>query len=193
MLRTTTIIVISISVILMMMAFGCSESEDTILSPRDRDDSVPCGYEPGVVVVQFDGDASLVDIDIVVRSFGLGYRYMSMGQFWVVADVVQGEAVEIQERISASPLVENVVLAHRSYPDRASFLVMQFAVGVALEDALAFVRSYAELAITRSRRDPVMVFFEVVVGHEDDWISHFLDEELVIWSGKSWVACPAAR
>ena len=187
MIRRATAILVTISVVFMVTASGCSESDDTIVVPRDRDDWTPCpSYIPGLVYVYFDGDAPLDDIDIVVRSFGLMYTYIARGEVWVHAHVVEGDARDVQERVSASPLVDRVNL-YRNY------MRIRFVVGVIVDDALAFVASYPEMVIAGSLRDLVYVEFEVTVGEEDEWVNRFLEVDLVIDSHKAVIPCPAVE
>ncbi len=185
--RTTTAILGMISVVFVVTTSGCSESQDTIVVPRDPDVSTSCpDYIPGVVYVYFDRHAPLDDIDTVVRSFGLVYTYIGRGEVWVHAHVVDGDALDVVERISASPLVDRV----DPYGD---YLRIRFIVGVAEDDALAFVASYPEIAIAGFLRDLVYVKFEVTVGAEDEWVNRFLEEDLVIHGHKEWIACPTAE
>ena len=184
MLRTTTAILVTISVVFMVTASGCSESDDTIVVPRDRDGWTPCpDYIPGLVYAYFDSDTPLDDIDIVVRSFGLMYTYIARGEVWVHTHVVEGDALDVLKRVSESPLVDRVNL-YRDY------MRIRFVVGVTLDDALAFVASYPEMVIAGTLRDWVYVEFEVTVGDEDEWVNRFLEEDLVIYSTRVAIACP---
>ena len=92
----------------------------------------------------------------------------------------------MQERVSASPLVDRVDLY-------VNYLRIRFVVGVTLDDAQAFVASYPEMVIAGFLRDLVCVEFEVTVGDEDEWVNRFLEEDLVIDSHKAWLAWPAVE
>ena len=67
---------------------------------------------------------------------------------------------------------------------------IRFVVGVTLDDAKGFVASYPEIVIVGSFRDLVCVEFEVTVGDEDEWVSRFIEEDLVIHSHKAAIPCP---
>ncbi len=176
---------ITIGVVVILTACGCSESDDTIVLPNDT--VPPCGgYVPGRVVVLFDEEASLVDVDIVVRSFNLAYTYLMRGQAFVEAEVVAGDLLDVRDRLLASPLIASVTLKY----SRRDFLLTLFVVGVTLEEARTHIGSYSELTITRSDRHPIYVVFEVPVGDEDDWVSRFLEEDLVMESWRDSYACP---
>ncbi len=194
MLRATTAFLVTIGVALMVTASGCTEAEDTIVVPRDDPVRPPpwsCDdYVPGLVGAVFDDEAPFVDIDILVRSFDLVYRYWSRGEVQIRATVEEGDARDLRDRVLASPLVERVYLGHQTYPDERSFLKITFVVGVPLDDARTLIASYPELAITHSWRNPIHAEFEVPVGDEDEWIDRFLEEDLIIDARNVAVACP---
>ncbi|MDX1439157.1 MAG: hypothetical protein R3284_04565 [Rubricoccaceae bacterium] len=182
MLRITTLVLLTISVI--FGAAGCSESNDTVVGPPDGDGWPPCpNYIPGLVLMVLDRDAPLADIDIVVRSFGLTYVYKAKGEVWVFAEVVEGDALAVQQRLSAHPLVGRVERSGNN-------LRIRFVVGMSVDDALTFASSYPEIVIFGSFRDLVYVEFEVTVGDEDEWVNRFLEEDLVTHSERAANLCP---
>ena len=54
------------------------------------------------------------------------------------------------------------------------------------------ISKFSELTIQRSERFPIYVRFEVPVGGEDDWVSRFLEEELVVESRREFSVFPSA-
>jgi hypothetical protein len=142
-----------------------------------------------VVYAYFDRDAPLFDVELVARSFGLRYSYVGKGEVWVHAHVAEGEALDVRERVSASPLVDFVEL-YPSAKAGVKYVRIRFVVGVTQDDALRFVATYPEIEVAGSRRDLVYVEFKVAEGDEDEWVNRFLEEALIIDSHKEWIACP---
>jgi hypothetical protein len=185
--RTLSALLITTGAVVLLTACGCSESDDTVILPNDT--FPPCGgYVPGKVLAVFDAGASLVEADLVVRSFNLEYMYMLQGQALVEAEVGSGDLMNLRDQLLSSPLVSSVT---PKYSGGREFLLTIFAVGVTLGEARAHISSYAELTITRSDRFPIYVLFEVPVGDEDDWVSRFLGEDLIVESWRDSYVCPA--
>ena len=177
---------ITIGIVVIFVTCGCSDSNDAVVLPKDT--FPPCGgYVPGRVSVVFDEEASVVEADIVVTSFNLKYAYVLQGQALIEAEVASGDLLDLRDRLLSSPVVSSVT---PKYSGGREFLLTIFAVGVTLDEARAHISSYSELTITRSDRFPIYVRFEVPVGDEDDWVSHFLEEDLVMESWRDSYACP---
>jgi len=189
MIRKNTGILVTVGLLFIAMATGCSDSDDAIVEPSDRDAvTTRLAYKPGSVLVHFDQNASLFDIDVAVRSFGLNYNYLYRGEVWAHTHVVAGDPLNIQERVSESPLVARAKLFDPRYGETLSRLKIEFVAGVDPDDALMFVTSYPELAVTSTHRLLIVVEFEVPVGDEDEWVNRLLEEDLVIDAHKNWYA-----
>jgi hypothetical protein len=148
-----------------------------------------CNYLYGKVDVYFLRYAAFDDIDTLVRSYGLGYTYLSMGLVVVRAEVISGDPAELEGRLAADERVESVSRVFQSYPDARDFLVVSFAVGINTQEAAEILEAYSELEIVSSTKRHALVRFHVPVGREDEWVAMFLKEPLVENSHKAGSFC----
>ena len=191
MLGRATVVLVTIGVVFVVTTSGCSQSAIAVPSDRDIRTRRP-DYVPGLVYAYFDRDAPLSDVENVARSFGLKYSYIAKGEVWVTGHVAEGDALDVQERVSLSPLV-NQVDQYPSAKEGMKYLRIRFVVGVTLDNALTFAATYPEIVVAGSRRALFYAEFKVAEGDEDKWVKRFLEEDLVIDSHKAWLAWPAVE
>jgi len=149
-----------------------------------------CIYFYGKVDVYFRSEASFDDIDTFVRSLGLEYIYISMGQVLVRVEVISGNLEELKNQLEADEIVQSVIYVVQSYPYERDIFVISFIVGISTVEAAEFLEAYSELELIYASKNQATVVFDVPVGHEDEWVARFAQEPLVESSRKAGAVCP---
>jgi len=149
-----------------------------------------CNYFYGKVDVRFRSEASFDDIDTFVRSLGLEYIYLSMGQVVVQVEVISGNLEELKNQLEANLIVQSVTTGSQSYPYVRDIFLISFVAGISAVEAVEVLEAYSELKLISTRKTQAAVRIDVPVGHEDEWVARFAQEPLVENSRKAGSFCP---
>lgn len=149
-----------------------------------------CNYFYGKVDVRFRSEASFDDIDTFVRSLGLEYIYLSMGQVVVQVEVISGNLEELKNQLEANPIVQSVTTGSQSYPYVRDIFLISFVAGISAVEAVEVLEAYSELKLISTRKTQAAVRIDVPVGHEDEWVARFAQDPLVENSRKAGSFCP---
>jgi len=145
-------------------------------------------YIPGHILVGFEDDVTVEEVNILVNSFDLDWEshFPDKFSFWV--KVLNGSPEDFIEDLEASEIV--LWAEHRGNPQDSSseYILVQFNIFATEQTAMQLINSFDNLEFSSINSAPKWGIVQVPIGEEQKWIEVFQNKEGVTYAELSEVA-----